>query len=415
MRDMLGRGGAVSVEEARGIITRTFSDRHTLTERLPIAQARDRILAQGISSPEDMPGFSRSTVDGYALRAADTFGASETSPGYLTIAFEIPMGTRPQQVLQSGECAKIATGGMLPEGADAVLMFEHATAVDRTILEAQRSLAPGENVIQRGEDVTAGTPLMQTGRRLRPQDLAALASLGITHVDVYRPATVSIISTGDEIVPPEAAVTPGVIRDSNSYLLAALCEDCSALPVKRGILPDRFEVIRAEVERSCRETDVVLITGGSSVGTRDMAQRVIEDLGEVLFHGVYLKPGKPLLVGNVAGTAVFGLPGHPRAVHVCFEMFVRPMLRFISGLGDDFIEGERSRVTARLARAVSSSIGRQENVAVELELMETGLVAHPVLGKSGLLVHTIKAHGSFDIEAGSTGVEEGELIQVRLC
>ncbi len=412
--DMLGRGRAISVADALGLILKNTPQTPRPVEEVSLEDAYGRVLAKDMLAPEDMPGFDRSTVDGYALKASDTFGATETSPSYLNVTHEILMGQEPDFELAPGNAAKIATGGMLPKGADAVLMFEYAQLIEN-VLEAQMALAPGDKVIKRGEDITAGELIIESGQRLSPYAVSAAAGLGVTKISVQARPRVSIISTGDEIVPPETPLKPGLIRDSNSYALRGLIADDDCDPLVRGIFKDDFDAILKETKRSCAESEVVLITGGSSVGTRDMAERVIGELGEILFHGVTIRPGKPLLFGFVGSTAVFGLPGHPRAVQVCFEVFVRPVLLKLTGLkNDEALMGEIGFVKARLVKSLASVQGREDIIPVRLELQGDVLWAEPLMSKSGLLLSMVRAHGSFSIDVGSTGIEKGEQVSVRL-
>ncbi len=414
IKDMLGRGSAISVEHALELILKNTLKTPRPVEDVSLEDAYGRVLAKDMLAPEDMPGFARSTVDGYAVRAADTFGASETAPAYLKITHEILMGQEPDFELAPGEAANIATGGMLPGGADTVLMFEHAQLLE-DVLEAQRALAPGDNVIQKGEDVSAGSLIVSAGERLTPYAVSAAAGLGVVNIKAHARPRVSIISTGDEIVPPETKLKPGLIRDSNSYALRGLIAQEGCVPLVRGIFKDDFGAILEEMRRSVRESEVVLITGGSSVGTKDMAERVISELGEVVFHGVTIKPGKPLLFGVIDGTPVFGLPGHPRAVQVCFEVFVRPALYKLSGLDTDKdLDTALGSVNAVLSKSIHSAQGREDIIPVRLSLKDGELFAEPLMSKSGLLLSMVRAHGAFSIEVGSTGMEKGEQVSVRL-
>jgi molybdopterin molybdotransferase len=411
---MLGRSAALEVHEALDLILGSIDITKTRTSRLSLEEALGRVVSETPVSPEDLPGFARSTMDGFAVKASDTFGATETSPQYLEVSGEILMGQEPEISLQPGHAIRIATGGMLPEGADAVLMFEYASGVDSSMIEAQRALAPGENVIQRGDDIHQGDTILERGARLRPQDIAVLASAGIVSVSVFDRPKVSIISTGNEIVPPSEKLSPGLIRDSNSCLLAAQLESAGALPVKRGIIADDFDAICKALDASARENDMVLISGGSSVGTRDMTERAIGELGTIMFHSVQMKPGKPFLAGTVMGKPVFGLPGHPRAVAVCFDILVRPALMKVSGERDNEFRPLRGTVTARMKRSVHSSGGRREYIDVVIERKDGVLWTEPLLGKSGLLRTIVKADGRVCVPVGKTGIEAGETVTVTL-
>jgi len=411
---MLGRRAALEAQEALSRIINSLDLSGIGTSMIPIDESRGRVIAETVLSPEDIPGFARSTMDGYAVQASDTFGATETTPAYLEVSGEVLMGQEPEMSLSPGHAVRIATGGMLPQGSDAILMFEYSSGVDGSMIEAQKALAPGENVIQRGEDMAKGEVVMDRGVRLRPQDIAVLASAGITSVQAFNRPTASIISTGDEIIPPAESLKPGLIRDSNSYLLAAKLESAGAVPVKRGILPDSFEAICGAIETSATDNDIVLISGGSSVGTRDMTERAIEELGTIMLHSVLLKPGKPFLAGTVKGKPVLGLPGHPRAVAVCFDVFVLPVIRKLSGeTGNEFRTTSRT-LKARMGKSVHSSGGRREHIDVIVESRDGELWADPVLGKSGLLRTIVRADGSICVPIGKLGYEAGDEVTVTL-
>jgi molybdopterin molybdotransferase len=373
-------------------------------------------LSRDLFSPEDLPNFSRSTVDGFAVSAADTFGSTEGMPSYLNVRYEVVMGKEPAFELQKGDVAKIATGGMLPKGTDAVVMFEHTQQVDAGMIEVLKPAAPAENVIQAGEDVKKGACVLQKGHRLRPQDIGVLAGLGIKDVGVYEQPKVSIISTGDEIVPPDKPVRPGQVRDINSYNLAGLVSDSGAIPIIEGIFSDDYEIIRDVVKKSVIDSDIVLISGGSSVGAKDVTARVIDDMGKpgVLFHGVSLKPGKPTIGGIINNVPIFGLPGHPAAVSVCFEIFIRPLIKTLSGSTKEGFDIDKHTIKARIARNISSSPGREEHIGVYLEEREGEIWAVPLLGKSGLITTLIKADGTAVIPLRKIGVQEGEIVEVRL-
>jgi molybdopterin molybdotransferase len=411
---MLGRGRALDVEEALRIIQESLHPIHQPTATVSLEDSYGRILAEDVTSPEDLPAFSRSTMDGYAVMSADTFGAGKGGAVYLKVKHEVVMGNRPEFVLRKGEAARIATGGMLPSGCDAVLMLEHSQVLDADLIEVQRPVAPGENVIQSAEDVVKGALILRKGRRLKPQDVSLLAGVGVGSIRVFEKPHVSIISTGDEIVGPREPLRPGLIRDTNSFTLAGMLLADGGIPVKRGIFRDDYQVIRDVMELSVRETQAVLITGGSSVGARDLTQRVMADMGRIFFHGVSMKPGKPLLAGIVGTTPVFGLPGHPRAVFVCYEIFVRPVLRLLQGSAPGEFEGRHQSVTARLARSLRSSSGKLDIVSVSLREEKGILLAEPVFGKSGLLNTLVKAHGTIRVPANTLGFEEGEDVEVRL-
>lgn len=416
MRDMLGRDEAVSAEEALRLILDNIPRRRPSERRIPLGASFGRVLSRDVISPEDLPSFSRSTVDGFAVRSADTFGSSEGNPAYLTVAGEIPVGRGAGLELKTGEAAKIATGGMLPAGADSVVMFEHVRGAGGETIEALRAVAPGENVIQRGEDVKEGDMVLRAGRRLRPEDAAVLAGIGLTEVFVYGRPKVSIISTGDEIVPEGAPAGPGLVRDMNSLNLAGLVAGEGGLPLKKGILKDDYDLIKGAVEKSIGESQVVIISGGSSVGQKDMTPAIFDELGRVLFRSVSQKPGKPMIAAVSGETLLFGLPGHPRAVTVCFQAFVGPALKRIAGITEPFVLSGKSEKTvgAKLLKSVHSGPGRREYISVSLEEIDGELWARPLLGKSGLISVLVRAHGTIVIPANRLGIEKGESVEVRV-
>lgn len=303
VKDMLGRSGVVSREEALKVLDGHLVIPALPIEELSISNTLGRVLAQEIVSPSDQPEFNRSTMDGYAVRSADTFGAAESRPAMLTVAGDIPMGVMPSLGIGKGEAMKIATGGALPDGADAVVMFEQTQPVDDNSIEVMKAVAPEENVSKVGEDMRKAEAVFAKGHVIRPQDMAALASMGITRIPVFGKPRVAIISTGNEIVPADTVPGPGQIRDSNSYNLEGLISLAGGYAVKKGIIPDDYDRLRKALEEALSDSHIILFTGGSSVGTADFTARVINDLGPpgVLVHGVALKPGKPLIIGAVRG------------------------------------------------------------------------------------------------------------------
>ncbi len=413
---MLGRQDLIQAGEALSLILKDLPPKVPVEVFLPIEDALGMVSSRDIVSPEDLPAFARSTVDGYAVRAEDTFGASETTPAYVNLSGEVFMGENPGFVLMKGSTCKIPTGGMLPEGPDAVVMFEHVQPVDEKMIEVLKPAAPGENVIQAGEDVKKGETVICGGSRLRPQDVGACAGIGITGVYVYDRPRVSIISTGDEIMPAGSSLEPGRVRDINSYVLSGVISETGCLPLKKGIFRDDYDTIRSVVENSMGDSDAILVTGGTSVGVKDMIARIIADIGNpgVIFHGVSLKPGKPMIGGIIEGIPVFGLPGHPAAVGVCFDVFVRPVLSVLTGCREKLAAYRTRTVKARLSKNVASAQGREEHVRVSLDEREDGLWAIPVLGKSGLITTLVKADGTFVIPMNNSGIETGEVVDVRL-
>ncbi|MEN8262499.1 MAG: gephyrin-like molybdotransferase Glp [Nitrospirota bacterium] len=415
MKDLLGREEAVKVKEALKLLMEQQL-KQLDTETLQIEEAYKRVLSKDIISPENLPGFNRSTMDGYAVNSADTFGASDTMPVYLQIKGQVLMGEKPDITIGRGETCQIPTGGMLPEGTDAVVMFEYTNTVDDEMVEIMKAVSPNENVILADEDVKRGEPVFQSGHRLRPQDIGALAGLGIIKVEVFKKPVVAIIGTGDEVVPPDKQLSPGEVRDINSYNLFGLIQDSHAVPLKKGIVRDEYDKLKKTVEDAVAESDIVLITGGSSVGTKDYTSKVIDELGDpgVLFHGVTIKPGKPLIGGIVNGVPVFGLPGHPAAITVSFETFVEPLLIKIAEEKHNPLIPSRRIVKALFSRNLSSSVGREEHIRVSLEQKDDAVRAVPIMGKSALIRTLVKADGIVVVPMNKSGIYEGEEVEVRL-
>ncbi|HEX9860827.1 MAG TPA: molybdopterin molybdotransferase MoeA, partial [Nitrospirota bacterium] len=337
------------------------------------------------------------------------------------LAGEVKMGEEAVTPIEKGEAFAISTGGMLPPGSDAVVMLEHTSMAGGEV-EVSTPAAPGENVVQAGDDVREGEPLLDMGHKLRPQDLGALAGVGVVEVDVFRRPRVAIINTGNEVVEASEATKPGQVRDVNSYNLAGLVLQAGGVPIRMGIFPDEYGAIKDAVERGLSEADVVAITGGSSVGTRDLTAGVIEELGRdegmgVLVHGVSVKPGKPVIIGIAKGKPVFGLPGHPVAVSVTFGLFVAPVMKKLAGevdpLGIAGIPPLRV-VKARVARNYYSGQGREDHLRVSLELIDGELWARPVLGKSGLITTLVRAHGTVVVPMAKLGLSRGEVVDVEL-
>jgi len=384
------------------------------SEEVRLEEAAGRILAEEVTAAGRLPGFARSTVDGYAVRAASTFGASESSPALFRVVGSVAMGESPHVRIAPDEAMRIATGGMLPAGADSVVMLEHADPLDDTSIEVFRSLAPGQNIIAAGEDFENGAPIAGAGRRLRPQDAGVLAAFGRTRVKAFRQPVVGIISTGDEIVPADAVPGPAQIRDMNSYTLAGLAAQTGARPAAFGIVRDEFASLHAACSRALEQCDLVLISGGSSVGARDYTIDVIAAFAgsEILVHGIAISPGKPTILARVGGKALWGLPGHVVSAMIVFIRIVRPFLLHIAGMAAPLEED--IRVPARLTRNVASAQGRTDFIRVRLLRRANELWAEPILGKSGLINTMVKSDGLIEIGKNVEGLDEGAAVEVIL-
>lgn len=382
------------------------------TRQLPTASALDQILAEALTSPQDLPDFVRATVDGYAVNAVDTYGASPGLPAFLQIKGEVPMGQASSFTLGLGEAALVHTGGMVPTGANAVVMIEQTQLVNQQSIEVMKAVAVGENVVQIGEDIRRGAPVLLPGCRLRPQEIGALLALGITTVTVAVPPRVALISTGDEVVPPEQMPQPGQVRDINSYTLAALTQRAGGEPVLYGIVPDDRAQLAAVAAQAHREADIVVLSAGSSVSYRDMSVQVIADLGQpgVLAHGLSVRPGKPTIVAVCNSKPVFGLPGNPVSAMVIFDLLVAPTIQQL--LRADSVPTRQ--VSARLARNLASTSGREDYVQVRLAEQDEELWATPVLGKSNLIYTLVHADGVVKVPLAANGIHAGERVTVTL-
>jgi molybdopterin molybdotransferase len=395
--------------EAYGTFLRHFSA-VIVPELVQTTEALNRVLAADVMAPSDLPAFTRATMDGYSLRAADTFGASEALPAYLMVAGEVPMGATEPVTVRSGEAALAYTGGMLAADADAVVMVEHTQQIDADTIEVLRPVAPGENCVQIGEDVRQGACLLTAGHKLRPQDLGGLMALGIASVAVARQPVVGIISSGDEVIPPDQAPRLGQIRDINSYTCKALVEKAGGLPQLLGIVPDPLE---ERARHGLQRCDILVMSAGSSVSSRDLTAGVIAALGEpgILLHGVSIHPGKPTIVAIAGSKPVFGLPGNPVSAMVLFELFVAPTIKRMLGQAEP--DGYE-RVRARVARRVASAPGREDYVQARVEQREGELWAEPLFGKSNLIFTMVNATGMIHVPLDRSGIEAGEWAEVRL-
>ena len=388
-------------------------DPHVERELIPTHEALGRVTADAIASPEDLPAFPRSTMDGFSVRSADTFGASEGLPAYLDVVGEVPMGKAPAIRLSSGQAATAFTGGMLADGADAVVMVENTQAVNGSTIEVMRPVAPGENVIQVGEDVRSGDAVLPSGHVIRPQDIGGTLALGVTQISVSRSPRVAIVSTGDELVSPEHTPGPGEVRDINTYTISALVERAGGIPMAIALVEDEYDTQRNAAVVALDKGDILVFSAGSSVSSRDMTADVIASLGSpgVLVHGIAHKPGKPTIVALIDGKPAFGLPGNPVSAAIVFDLLVRPTIYALSGRSSP---PEPPTVRARLLRDIPSVSGREDYVQVRLVHNDGELCAEPVFGKSNLIYTLIRADGSVIVPLEVGGLYAGAEVEVRL-
>ena len=385
-------------------------ERRTAVETVALADAHARVPGEPILAPDDLPGFARATVDGYAVRAADTYGASEGLPSYLQVAGAVAMGCAPEIEVAPGAAVAIPTGGVLPPAADAVVMVEHTSEAMAGTIEVTRPAAPGDGVVRADEDARAGAELVPAGRPLRAQDLGLLAAAGVTEVSVHARPRVAIVSTGDEVVAPQTReLAVGQVRDASAVALAALVREAGGEPDLRGIVPDDREALATALRAAVDTCDVVVVSAGSSVGARDETAAVVAEVGEpgIWTHGIALRPGKPTLLADASGVPVIGLPGNPRSALVVFRLVVMPVVRLVGGVTHPPPEPS---VRARLERDVPSAAGRLDVVQVTVR----DGVATPLFGASALLSILTAADGYVVVPDAATGLQAGTEVDVTL-
>lgn len=378
-------------------------------ELVSLSAAMGRTLAEDIAATEYVPDFDRSTVDGYAVRARDTFGCTDAIPAILPLQAEVFMGEGAEFELNAEECVAVPTGGAVPKGADSVVMMEYTEDYGDGTIGISKSAAPGQNMIFRGDDVYPGKVILNKGRVLSSQDIGALAAIGKVQVPVVKKLTVGVISTGDELVPPEVTPGPGQVRDVNSPMLEALLSAFGVNVINYGIVTDNEALLSQTVARAVAECDAVLLSGGSSVGVKDAACRIIESMGSLLLHGIAIKPGKPTILGKAGVKPLVGLPGHPVAAYFITKLFVLPLLGRLTGR-----DMTSYTVTARITESVSANHGRAQYHCCRLERKNGQLYAYPIRGKSGLITTLAGADGYFCIDRDCEGLPQGAEIQVTV-
>ena len=384
--------------------------RRTAVETVALGRAHGRVPAEPVHAPHDLPGFARSTVDGYAVRAADTYGASEGLPSYLEVTGAVAMGRAPEGAVAPGTAVAMPTGGVIPQGADAVVMVEHTQEAMAGTIEVVRPAAPGDGLVRADEDAAEGTELVPAGRALRAQDLGLLAAAGVMDVRVHARPRVAIVSTGDEVVDPATAeLGAGQVRDATAVALAALVRDAGGEPDPRGIVPDDHDALAAVLGDAVASSDVVVVSAGSSVGARDETAAVVAGLGKpgIWAHGIALRPGKPTLLADCGGVPVIGLPGNPRSALVVFGLVGMPVVRLVGGVTRPPAEAS---TRARLERDVPSAAGRLDIVQVAVR----DGVASPLFGASALLSILSAADGYVVVPDEATGLQAGTEVDVTL-
>ena len=385
-------------------------------ERIRTAAARGRVLAEDLFSAVDLPHFNRAAMDGYAVKAKDTFGASQSLPAYLKLAGVIEMGKEAKQSLGAGEAWRISTGGMMPPESDGVVMVEYADETAGGWVEIHRGVSPWQNVIQIGDDIKKGDLVFRSGRRLRAHDLGALTGIGISSLPVYKRPRVALISTGDEIVDADASPLPGQVRNINQYSLAGLIEECGAELKDWGVIADQRNSLANAIGEALEWADLVLLSGGSSMGAKDIALETILSFrdAEFIFHGISVSPGKPTIFARACGKPILGLPGYPVSALVIFDLFAAPLIRKLGGEERQTLAGSQRTIRALLATNIASQIGREDYVRIRLERKEDSLMAMPLPNKSGAIFTLVKADGMVRIDLNQEGLEAGQEVEVIL-
>lgn len=399
----------LSIEEVKDIINSNFF-LNLEKELINLKECNDRILYEDIVSSLNIPGFKRSVVDGYAVKCKDVQGASESIPSMMELKGEVTMGKMPSKVLKfPGECMYIPTGGMLPEGADSVVMIEYTDKMDDSTILVNKPVSSGENVLDEDEDVELGEAVLKAGTLLKPYSISMLSSLGIIKVPVVRKPKVGIISTGDEIVSPEEYPQPGQIRDINSYLLYSSVIEDGGEPIFYGVIKDDYENLLETARNATEECDIVLISGGSSVGKKDQTAKIIDVLGDpgILLHGISIKPGKPTIVGKVKDKPIFGLPGHPLSCAVVYRVLVRYLLQRMLK-----VEEVEYPIPCKFSTNYHKAKGREEYLPVTIENIEGEYIAIPVLTKSAAISGFTKAWGYVKIDKNVEGVLKDQKVYV---
>ena len=379
-------------------------------ETVSLSAAMGRILAEDIAAGEYVPNFDRSTVDGFAVRARDTFGCTDAIPAILPLQQTVQMGQGADFSLNAEACVAVPTGGAVPKGADSVVMLEYTEDYGDGTIGISRPVAPGENMIFRGDDVFPGKVILQKGRVLSSADIGALAAIGRVRVPVVKKLTVGVISTGDELVPPEVQPCPGQIRDVNSPMLEAMLTAFGCHVINYGIVIDDEALLTQKVRQAAAECDAVLLSGGSSVGVKDAACRIIESMGRLLLHGIAIKPGKPTILGKAGPKPLVGLPGHPVAAYFITKLFVLPLLGRLSGR-----DMTAYTVTAKVTQSISANHGRAQYHCCRLIPRDGEVWAEPIRGKSGLITTLAGADGYFCIDRDCEGLPKNAEIQVTVC
>jgi molybdopterin molybdotransferase len=401
----------LSVNEVKELIKKNFSHMKIESEKVNIINSLDRVLNEDIVSEVNVPDFNRSTVDGYAIKSSDSHGCSDSMPSFLNLVGEVEMGDIAEENISSGNAIYVPTGGMIPEGADAVIMIEYVEKLDESTIAINKPVSIGENIVYKGDDIKEGKIVLKKGKKVTSQDIGVLAALGIKVVEVYKNIKFHIISTGDEIIDIDEELKFGKIRDINGYAIHGLISKLGGTVVNKVIVKDDYNLLREEVKNGIEDSDIILISGGSSVGVRDFTHDVINsfDGQGILVHGVALKPGKPTIVGECCNKPVFGLPGHPVSAIIVFKIFVEYLVSELLN-----IKNNNYSINAIIDSNLHSSPGKQTYQMVSIEERDEKYYAIPNFGKSSMITLLSKSCGYVILDGNDEGLYKGQEVKVQL-
>ena len=403
----------ITPKDATDLILNSITEIKVGTEKVKTPESLGRVVRKSYQSESILPSFDKSSVDGFSVRAQDTFGASDSLPQYLKVVGEVPMGQETELIISEGQAATTYTGGMLAGDADSVVMIEYTNRIDANTIEVTKPVAKGENVVFTGEDVKPLDEILSSGHTIRPQDIGALSALGINELHVSQKPKVAIISTGDELVSAESDPKLGQIRDLNTHTISALVAQAGGIACSIGIFKDEYELQLSAATNAMQDCDIIVFSAGSSVSNRDLTVKVFEALGKpgILAHGIAIKPGKPTILGLAQKKPLIGLPGNPVSALVVADLLLKPVIR---ALMDDINPLFRYQVSALLTSDIPSRSGREDHVPVKLEDNAGVLDATPVFGKSNLIFTLVKSDGIICVPADSAGLYKGQTVTVRM-
>lgn len=401
----------MSVNEAKKILSNNFKGLKIETEKINILDCEERVLSVDIISQINVPEFNRSTVDGYAIKSKESHGCSECMPTFLDIVGEVNMGEPVNCDIKNGECMYVPTGGMIPKSSDSVIMIEHVEKLDEFTIAIHKPISTGENIVYKGDDIKKDQIALKKGKKLDSQDIGVLAALGINEIEVYKPIKFTVISTGDEIIDLDEKLEFGKIRDINGYAICSLIKRLGGIVVKKSIVKDNYDLLREEVLNGIKSSDIILLSGGSSVGTRDYTYDVINSFNGqgVLVHGIALKPGKPTIMGECEDKAVIGLPGHPVSAIIVFKIFIEYLVKEILEVKEN-----KYGIDAIINQNLHSSPGKKTYQMVVLEEVDNKYYASPIFGKSSMITLLSKACGYVIIDENCEGLYKEEKVKVHL-